>query len=116
MIKRGTETTHIDSPRLGKGRMKMNTIISDKDQVEGLSLFATLELDIDSEIGYHQHINEAEAYFIVSGTGEFTGNDGFKKQVSSGDLCLIEKGQSHGLKNIGNQPLSFIAIVYNSEK
>ena len=60
----------------------------------------------------HQHIVETEPYYILSGKGIFTDNDGSRTEVVPGDVCVIEVGQSHSLENPNDEPLEIIAMVY----
>src|SRR5699024_10891934 len=95
----------------GKGEAVISKLIK-KNDVEGLDLFATVSVPPGASIGYHQHLEDSEGYYILSGAAEFTDADGKIKAVERGDLCLITQGQSHGIKNIGETELKFLAIVF----
>ncbi|NLC53971.1 MAG: cupin domain-containing protein, partial [Firmicutes bacterium] len=53
---------------------------------------------------------EGEAYYILSGTGEFNDN-GAVTTVTAGDVTFTGAGEGHALKNIGTEPLDFIALI-----
>jgi mannose-6-phosphate isomerase-like protein (cupin superfamily) len=63
-----------------------------------------------SSIGYHRHDNETEYYLIISGTGEVNDN-GTVKPVKAGDAMITGGGTSHSIKNTGNVPLVFHAVI-----
>lgn len=96
----------------GKGKVSICRKVNYTDSVKGLDLFAEVEIDVGASIGYHLHEKDAEAYYVLQGQGVFMNGFREKKKVYDGDLCLIEKGQGHGMKNIGDVPLKMIAIVY----
>lgn len=57
-----------------------------------------LTLEPGTSIGFHKHENNEEVYVIVSGTGLFTDTDGSEHEVTSGDISIARKGNSHALK------------------
>ncbi|HBK68089.1 MAG TPA: cupin domain-containing protein [Firmicutes bacterium] len=72
--------------------------------------FTHCTLQPGCSIGFHLHENESETYYIYSGTGEFNDN-GVISTVSAGDVTFTGAGEGHGLKNIGSEPLEFIALI-----
>lgn len=70
-----------------------------------------MTLQPGDSIGYHQHITNEDTYIIVSGTGAFTDADGQEYPVKAGDITIARKGDSHALKNTGNEPLIFLDII-----
>ena len=40
-------------------------------------------------------------------------NDGSKTEISEGDVCVIEVGQSHAIENPYDEPLEIMALVIN---
>ena len=111
MIRNTNEGRIIEKPRNGAGRMKLCPILTEEELSGCTTLFARVKLDPQSEIGYHLHIGETEAYYVLSGQGIFI--DGNRKEiaVSSGDICTIKEGQGHGMKNTGDTCMDIIAIV-----
>ncbi|MDR0485149.1 MAG: cupin domain-containing protein [Elusimicrobiota bacterium] len=70
-----------------------------------------------ASIGMHKHTVNEDAYIIVSGEGEFIGDDGKVIKVKDGDITIARVGQSHALKNTGKTDLIFLDIVaQDSEK
>lgn len=64
-----------------------------------------------SAIGYHLQM-EDEIYYIIDGTGEMNMN-GKTFEVSAGDAILTRPGNTHGLKQTGNNDL---VVLINYEK
>lgn len=62
------------------------------------------------EIGYHEHHNESETYYIISGQGVYNDN-GTNRPVSAGDITFTPDGFGHGLDNTGTENLVLMALV-----
>ena len=62
-------------------------------------------------IGVHKHETNEDAYVILSGEGTFVDTNGKEYKVKAGDTTIAREGQSHALKNTGNEPLVFLDIV-----
>ena len=69
-----------------------------------------VELDPGGVIPEHLHADNEEIYWILSGSGFFL-DDGIETAAGPGDLLLTRQGHRHGLRNSGNGPLVFLAIV-----
>ena len=63
-----------------------------------------------SSLGYHEHKNESETYYILSGTAEYNDN-GTTRTVKAGDVTYTPDGCGHALKPIGNEPVVFMALI-----
>ncbi|MFP8954565.1 cupin domain-containing protein (plasmid) [Natrialbaceae archaeon A-arb3/5] len=57
----------------------------------------------------HTHPDSEEVLYVISGKGEQT-VDGETQEVGQGDMIHIPAGVEHGTKNIGWEPLKFLAI------
>lgn len=77
-------------------------------------LFADVWLDPGAEIDYHSHEGESEAYYILEGEGTYKDQDEVYA-VSVGDVTVCRSGFGHGLKNTGDAPLRFIALILKEE-
>lgn len=73
-------------------------------------LYAEVTLEPGCSIGYHEHHNESETYYILSGQGEYN-DDGTVRSVQSGDVTFTPDGHGHGLKNTGDENLVFMALI-----
>ena len=70
-----------------------------------------LTLPKGAAIGLHKHTNNEDVYIIISGKGLFTDSNGVEIEVGPGDITIARPGQSHALKNIGDEPLVFINVI-----
>jgi mannose-6-phosphate isomerase-like protein (cupin superfamily) len=59
--------------------------------------------------GEHRHTRTEEIYFVLSGRGELL-LDGAARDVAPGDLVLTTVGGTHGLRNVGDQPLDWLVV------
>ncbi|KSU60607.1 cupin [[Bacillus] enclensis] len=58
----------------------------------------------DHTIGYHQHSENEEIYFILKGSSSMiTGGETVK--ICKGDVIINECGESHGLINNSEEPM-----------
>lgn len=84
-----------------------------KDELMGhANLFGHIVIPPQSGIGWHVHQHETEPYFILKGHGIFTNPDGSEVEVSEGDVCTIEVGEGHAIRNASEtEDLEFIALI-----
>ena len=95
--------------RDGEGTTRITHLL-DGSAEKNARLFAEVTLNPGCSIGYHQHENETEYYFIVSGTGTVN-DDGKEVEVKQGDSVITGNGASHSMKNTGSAPLVFLAVI-----
>jgi mannose-6-phosphate isomerase-like protein (cupin superfamily) len=72
---------------------------------------AWLTLPPGASIGVHKHEKNEDAYIVVSGSGVFVTADGTETPVKAGDVTIARKGESHGMKNTGNEPLVILDVI-----
>lgn len=72
-------------------------------------LFARITLNPGCSIGEHEHTNEAEIFYILSGRGQMTDN-GKPIVLEAGDSCLTMNG-SHSIRCLGDEPLEIMAVI-----
>lgn len=75
-----------------------------------LRTFSLAELEVGGEVEFHIHNGESESYYIISGEGLYNDN-GEEIEVTSGTVTFTPSGTGHGIKNIGEEKLSFIALI-----
>lgn len=113
MIRRKDErvVTFKENVFQGEGGITIRNLLNGAEEMYGKGrAFVHNTLGPGCSLGYHVHQNEGEAYYILSGTGEFNDN-GTITTVTAGDVTLTRAGEGHGLKNIGTEPLEFIALI-----
>ena len=86
-------------------------------------MFAHTSLEPGGSIGYHVHEGESETYYILNGTAEFSDNgnivtltDGSvvyvnRDPLKAGDVAYTPDGEGHGIRNVGEDTLHFIALI-----
>lgn len=112
MRKTKTERTQITEPHSqgGDGILLLDHLLSAQSAPKGVKTFAKAVLEPGASVGYHEHFGEAEVYYILSGEGEYQDNsDHFP--VRAGDVTVTRSGDGHGIRNTGNLPLEFIALI-----
>lgn len=72
---------------------------------------AWLTLPSGATIGVHGHEKNEDAYIIIAGHGVFIGADGKEIPVKAGDTTIARKGESHGIKNTGTEPMVILDVV-----
>lgn len=95
--------------RGGEGRALLEAYLR-PGEMAGVEFLSRVTLDPRASIGEHPHPGEEELYLILDGRGEGI-LDGEPFDVAPGDAFLCRKGHSHGLRNTGEGPLSFLALL-----
>ena len=58
----------------------------------------------------HMHPETSHAWFIVSGSGEVTMEDGRKERAAAGQFCVHPRNSVHGIRNDTSENLTYIAL------
>ena len=95
--------------RDGEGSTRLTYLLDGSTQ-KNARMFAEVTLNPGCSIGYHQHDSETEYYFIISGNGTVN-DDGKEVKVNPGDAIITGNGASHSIKNTGDVPLVFHAVI-----
>lgn len=93
------------------GGAKINNIIKDDEFFGKGRMYAHVRLDIGEAVDWHIHTGETEYYYIISGNGVFVNSDRTECAVKPGDVCTMEIGGGHAIKQCGDSPLEFMALV-----
>ena len=102
-----------DQPYGGAGHVLVEALLDEEGLGRAGKLFAKVTLKPGFEVGHHEHHDEMEAYYILSGTGMYEDN-GQAIPVEPGDVLYCDNGHGHGIKNTGTVDLVFIALILNS--
>ena len=90
---------------------EINPIIKDDEFFSKGRMFAHVRLLKGQAVNWHIHTGEIEYYYIISGRGVFTNSDKTEQLVDVGDVCTMELGGGHAIKQIGDEILEFIALI-----
>ena len=97
--------------RGGNGEAEMHKILNTPEELYGKGrMFNHMILAPGNSIGEHTHEGDNEIFYFLSGTGEYNDN-GTIVEVGPGDTTICSDGELHGLKNTGDVPLEFIALI-----
>ncbi|WP_270940801.1 cupin domain-containing protein [Romboutsia lituseburensis] len=114
MIKRAKdiEVKRVNNLRGGKKRVNIKHLIQGDELKDKAKMISKITLPKGASIGYHDHTEDFEVYYILSGVGVVDDNGNITK-VSKGDVIYTCDGATHSIENTGENDLEFIAIVIN---
>jgi mannose-6-phosphate isomerase-like protein (cupin superfamily) len=108
--KTSLKSTSVEKPKDGVGLLHRWDYIKEQVPCARLASFSYIELEPGASIGKHQHVDNFEVYYFISGEGKAVDNDD-EVAVRPGDLLLTERGGHHALINTGKTNISFIAFI-----
>ena len=111
--KKDIKRSIIGNPREGKGILNKWDYIKDQIPCSNITTFSYLELEPNSQIGVHRHIDDFEVYCFIEGEGKVDDN-GTESVIEPGDLLITGAGECHSLTNTGEVNLSLIAFICKS--
>lgn len=74
------------------------------------TLLAHIIVEPHSILGEHVHEGEGELYFITEGEGIYI-EDGVEYEIKSGDAMFCCDGSTHGIKNLSDNEIRFVAVI-----
>lgn len=99
-----------ENARNGHGPVFSNDIFLGKDFGSSLTHLIIVTIPPGSSVGFHEHTEDEEIYFILQ--GHATVNDDDKEyEVGPYDTVLTNSGHRHGIKNTGQEDLKLLAII-----
>lgn len=110
---RATDVKYVPNLRGGEGTIEIRHILSPDELMGHGTMYAHVVIPPHATLGFHQHVENTEPYYIIKGEGIFVDNDGSRTVVKPGDVCVIEVGHSHAMENPNEEPLEMIALVLN---
>lgn len=112
MIRRKNQLTKAVGPmRGGKGDVIKEDIIEGEELKGKCKIFSRITIPVGGSIGMHEHIEDFEVYYILSGKGQVLDNDEVV-EVGEGDV-IYTSDDKHFIENIGDEDLVFVAVVVN---
>ncbi|MDO5132352.1 MAG: cupin domain-containing protein [Eubacteriales bacterium] len=97
--------------RDGDGTVQLTHFISGPGELnEKGRLFSKLTLNPGCGIGYHIHEEDAELFYILKGTAEYSDN-GTITQVTAGDVTICPPGTGHSIANRTDEVVEVIAVI-----
>lgn len=99
-----------ENMRGGKGTVQIKHIFKSDELTGKARMLAEITLPIGGSIGFHEHDQEEEIFYFISGRGRVNDQGSFK-EVAAGDGVLTGGGNGHSVENTGDQPLVFVAVI-----
>ena len=96
----------------GAGHLERYAILSPEEMLGAGTVCARMVLQPGCEVGEHTHHSNYEVYYFLSGHGTYRSN-GETTTVDAGTVTFTGDGESHFLRNDGDTPLEFLALVLN---
>lgn len=106
---------HFEKRAGGKGTIHIERLLVPDDLKEQAKMYAKITVDLDSSIGYHNHTEDRESYFILQGKALYNDN-GNEIILEPGACTMTGNGEYHSIENIGHEPLIFMALILNETK
>lgn len=94
----------------GEGSIPNEMFLPTKDLPPHNRIFGEMTLRPGCSIGSHTHVQEAEIYYILEGTGVLDDN-GIEREVTVGDCGICYAGESHAIYNRSNDILRVLACI-----
>jgi quercetin dioxygenase-like cupin family protein len=113
MIRKSSEcqVEYREHMRDGDGTVQLTNFITGPEELNGKGrLFSRITLNPGCSIGYHVHEGDAELFYILKGTAEYSDN-GTVKQVTAGDVTICPDGEGHGIANRTDEVVELIAVI-----
>ena len=112
MIRRNEER-RVDVKKMfgGDGEAVLAHILNGAEEMYGKGrVFSVSTLKPGCEIGWHIHRGDGECFFILKGEGIYSDN-GNIVTMRPGDMCFVDDGEGHSMRNDGSEDLEMIALV-----
>ena len=110
-----SETVTAKNKAGGKGEIYITHLLTQKEMVGQCGMFAKVVVPPGSSLGVHPHNGNTETYHILQGKALYTDNSE-TYEVKPGDTTFCADGDSHGIENIGDEDLIFVALIINTPK
>lgn len=108
--KQEMKTKEQEKMRGGSGIAHFRHLIPDDMFYGHGRLYSLVTLQPGGSIGWHEHHDESESFFILSGTATISDN-GSEEILQAGDCCICPDGEGHSIENRTDAPLQFIALI-----
>ncbi|MCD7982439.1 MAG: cupin domain-containing protein [Clostridiales bacterium] len=96
-----------------KEAVRKETLLNEEQMNGKINLFAKVTILPGEALGHHEHHEETETYYILSGTGVYE-EDGAETPANPGDVFFCKDGSGHGITCTSEEPLVFMALIIRS--
>ncbi len=103
-----------ENVRGGKGTVSAHKLL-DLFPGSAIRSVGVVKLEPGATIGLHDHHNEEDFYFCLSGQGVVEDN-GVEQPFTPGVLQITRDGESQAIRNTGETELVFLAALVKTEE
>lgn len=96
--------------RGGKGTVEIRRFLEGEEFHGKGRLFGKITIKPGDSIGLHQHVGDCEAFYVLTGNGQYSDN-GNLIDITSGDILYVDDGGSHSVENTANCDLELLALI-----
>lgn len=108
-----SETVSAENKAGGKGTIHITHLLTPKEMLGQCEMFAKVVIPPGASIGPHYHYGNSETYHILQGKAKYNDNDRYY-EVKADDTTFCADNSMHGIENIGDEDLIFIALIIKS--
>ena len=98
-----------DSMRGGNGTVQIEHLFDALPA--SCRLFSVITLEKGTSIGEHEHLQEAELFYVLSGAAIYTDN-GVPSMLTAGDSTIV-RGGKHSVEGVSDEPCRILAVIVN---
>ncbi|MCR5833390.1 MAG: cupin domain-containing protein [Selenomonadaceae bacterium] len=98
----------------GKGEIYITHLLTQNEMIGKCGMFAKVRIPVGASLGVHKHEGTTETYYLLQGTALYTDNDK-TYEVKAGTTTFCADGDIHGIENIGDEDLIFMALIINTK-
>ena len=96
----------------GKGEITIEHLLTPTELDGKCGMFAKVTIPPGASLGVHPHNGNTETYHIIQGEGLYNDN-GKEVKIGVGTTTFCPDGEVHGIENVGDIDLIFIALIIN---
>ena len=96
--------------RGGNGTVKIENFVSADEMNNQGRLFGKIILEPGSSIGYHVHETDAEIFYLIKGSSQYTDGDS-TVTVNAGDTMVCPTGTGHSIANESDETIELVAVI-----
>ena len=94
----------------GKGEITIQHLLTPAELDGKCGMFAKVTIPPGASIGVHPHNGTTETYHLLQGEALYNDN-GVEKKIGAGATTFCPDGEIHGIENIGQDDLIFMALI-----
>jgi mannose-6-phosphate isomerase-like protein (cupin superfamily) len=112
MVRKASELKEEPKENLrgGNGVLGFSNYFTQDEMQNKARLCTKIIINPGCSIGWHEHVNEEEIFFIISGSGTLNDN-GVISEIKAGDAALTRNKEFHSIENTGSEPIEMLAII-----